>query len=242
MKEDELESSYAGDGAPVPVRVWWARVDQLQHPRLRERYLHILSDAERQRYQRFRFERDQAAYLAAHALLRLSLASHTGVAPQAWDFGSGLHGKPFVAKPGHHGTLEFNLSHAAQLVACVISEAGSCGIDVEPMREMPELEDIARNILTREEQAAFGLLDPGQRLMRFFDLWSLKEAYLKALGTGLLGDAQSVSFSIDAKQVHAQVGNGPWQFHLHRLEPDHRIAVAVRGCSPWPPVITNVEL
>jgi 4'-phosphopantetheinyl transferase len=223
------------------VRVWFASVEAAGHRHLAERHLGLLSEDERQAHRRLRFEEDQASYLAAHALLRLCLAAHTGQPPEAWQFGRGPHGKPMVLEPASQRSLEFNLSHTTQVVACVVSEAGACGIDVERTKDWPELDAIAREILTDEESLGLEAVPPATRAARFADLWSLKEACLKAQGVGLLGDARGVSFSILAGRVFAKSADGPWQCHLHALEPDHRVAVAVRGAAAWPPEITRFE-
>jgi 4'-phosphopantetheinyl transferase len=226
----------------APVAVWYAWVDPGQHSNLTRRYLGLLSEEEQLRHQRLRFERDRASYLAAHALLRMGLAEHTGQAPELWRFARAQHGKPLVAEPAHLRSLEFNLSHAAEVVACVVSAAGCCGIDVERTSDAPELKHLAQDHFTDQERSALEALDPAAGLVRFFDLWSLKEAYLKAQGIGLLGKPRSVSFRIEAGSVRAELEDTSWQFHLQAVAPDHRIAVAVRGRCAWPPVCRRIEL
>lgn len=224
------------------VRVWFAATDPLLRPGLRDGCLGLLSEQERGRYQGLRFERDRAAYLAAHAMLRLCLAPKMGLAPERLRFGLGSQGKPFVHGAGSLAPVQFNLSHAHHVVACVISEAGPCGIDVEQTRDAPELNAVANSVFTDEERACLARQEPQRRLTHFFDLWSLKEAYLKALGVGLLGDTRRASFAIGSEGVRADVRDeAGWQFHLQAVEPDHRIAVAVRGDVDWPPVISRFE-
>jgi 4'-phosphopantetheinyl transferase len=131
-----------------------------ERPRTGEEWLGILSDEELQRYRAFHFERDRAAYLTAHALTRRALSRYADVAPPDWQFAKGPCGKPEIANPLDR-RLGFNLSHTHGLVACAVGWECEVGIDVER--------------INREINPA----------VSFFEEWTLKEAYLKALGVGL---------------------------------------------------------
>src|SRR4051794_4279939 len=80
-----------------------------------------LSEAERARHARFRFDDDRHTYLVAHALVRSALAQLAGVEVGALGFVSGEHGRPEISAPAAALAFRFNLSHTRGLVACAFS-------------------------------------------------------------------------------------------------------------------------
>lgn len=198
----------------------------------RDRYLALLDSHERTRYECFYFERDRHTYLAAHALLRLALSDYAPVAPQAWAFCAGPYGKPRLASTHAARGLYFSLSHTASLVSCAVTVRGECGVDVEAVRPVRQSDAVAQDLFTDEEQADLRRENACGNSSYFFDLWTLKEAYLKALGSGFSGNAREVSFSLTDGTVRAQSISGQWCFHLQRLGQSHRLALAVRASPP----------
>ena len=146
----------------------------------------LLSVDERVRADRFMFERHRRQYIFAHAMLRLAL-SHVApeVAPTDWSFASGHYGRPFVVSPKTSSTLHFSLSHADGCVACVVSGHETVGVDVETVSSrVAPLSTALRFFAPEEGETLRGLPEPAAT-ERFFDYWTLKEAYLKARGFGL---------------------------------------------------------
>lgn len=192
----------------------------------------VLSSDERARHERFRFARDRRDYAAAHALLRTTLSWCTGDAPATWRFETTNSGKPFL--PPGFPKLSFNLSHAHGIVACAVTENSEVGIDVETIDRPADVERIAERFFAASERAALrALMEEGARRARFFELWTLKEAFLKAIGSGLGHPLDALSFDLDRE--HAIVFAPPpdtradaWQFALFVPTARHRLAIAVR--------------
>lgn len=153
----------------------------------------LLSPAEIQRAERFRFERDRRRYKVAHACLRRLLADYSGVPPKEIALGEGTHGKPVWE---HSKAVHFNLSHAHELAAYAVA---SCplGIDIEYIRPVPDALDIAARTFSPQESAALRALPDQDRLQAFFLYWTRKEAYLKATGLGFSGKPESFAVSLD---------------------------------------------
>lgn len=101
----------------------------------------------------------------------------------------GEHGKPFLAQ---RDDVRFNLSHADGIAACIVSDR-ECGIDCEKVREYRP--NVARRVFTPEEQAMLGAEPESGRDLLFFRLWTLKEAFVKALGRGISYPMNTVGFS-----------------------------------------------
>lgn len=146
--------------------------------------LAVLSDEERHRGSRLVHEADRRAYLAAHHLLRITLAPFLGLAPDALVLTRGHGGRPELAGP-LGAEVSFNLSHTRGLVACAISVDGVVGVDVEVVRDLPDVDALARSALTPVELRELEGVPPVERSRAFLRRWTVKEAYAKATGHGL---------------------------------------------------------
>jgi len=175
-------------GAPPPlgadeVHVW--RIELLPSPGVLARLGRHLSPDERRRAERFRFERDQRRFHAARGALRELLGGYLDAEPERLGFAEGAHGKPELAAPGGSG-LRFNLSHSGELALCAVARGRELGVDIEQARELADAEAMARRFFSAAENAALAALPDAERLGAFFRCWTRKEAYLKAVGAGLL--------------------------------------------------------
>ena len=141
-----------------------------------------LTPQERQRAAQLRLPLVRAAFVSSRAFLRTILASYTGISPQQLDFKHGSNGKPELL---NYEGLHFNLSHSRTHLACAVSREFALGIDVEDVREMKDLEQIARRFFSPLEVSALDELDPAARPEAFFRCWTRKEAFIKATGEGL---------------------------------------------------------
>jgi 4'-phosphopantetheinyl transferase len=193
----------------------------------------LLSVDERVRADRFKFERHRRQYIFAHAMLRLAL-SHvaSNVPPTDWSFADGRYGRPFVASPKISSALHFSLSHADGCVACVVSGHETVGVDVETVsRRVAPLSTALRFFAPEEVETLRGLPEPAA-IERFFDYWTLKEAYLKARGFGLNLplDAFAMQVSREAIEISFKpdIADDPqgWRFQLLSPSPSHRLAIA----------------
>jgi 4'-phosphopantetheinyl transferase len=197
-----------------------------------------LSADERNRAGRFVQERDRRLYTFAHGLLRFALSNaEPTVAPADWSFATGSHGRPFVAAPNTARPLYFSLSHTEGCVACVISRVEAVGLDVERMDARGSVWDIARHTLAADEIAALRGLAPDELCERFFDYWTLKEAYLKAIGMGLQLAPDQFSIEISDRitiSFTREINDDARRWHFTRIppSPQHRLAIADGSGTP----------
>lgn len=158
----------------------------------------------------------------SHGLLRLALAAATGEAPRSFRFEAGPHGKPAITTPRLPRRLEFNMSHTRGLVACATAWDRALGIDVEHVDRRVDFAPLARRYFAELETRELEALDGDPKRRRFFELWTIKEAYLKARGAGLALPLASacVSFHPEPRLTFsARLEDDPsrWQIHLeHR--------------------------
>jgi 4'-phosphopantetheinyl transferase len=197
----------------------------------------VLSRQEQAQADRFHHPEDRVAYAAAHALLRLRLGEVVGQGVESLHFASGPFGKPALQGPGP----QFNLSHCRSMVCIAVSAQGAVGVDVEPLDRGHELDlaALARDVLTPAEQAQLGA-GGGSVPWTFMRLWTLKEAVVKACGTGLSQDLHTLGIELheDVPILRRASGpSGPWQpdtdIQLRQWWPDaHALALACIGAGP----------
>lgn len=219
---------------PGEVHVWLStaetEVDAAWLAAARE----LMSAEERTRQDRFVFERNRRQFAVARVLVRQVLASYTGLQAHELRFVANQHGRPALVEGG----VEFNLSHTDGLAALAVARTREVGIDVEDADRRARPEEVADHFFAPTEVAGLMALPEAARRARFFDLWTLKEAYIKARGMGLAipldafaydlsRGREAIELTIDPSLADPRAG---WQLHLEDATPRHRLALAAR----WP--------
>ena len=143
-----------------------------------------LSEDECERARRVRAERDRQRFLSGRGTLRELLGACARVEPAELAFAYGEFGKPRVAAPARAQVLHFNLAHSDSLALYAIADR-ELGVDLERIRAVDCVERIASRFFSPREEACLLALPATQRLEAFFNCWTRKEAYLKAIGRGL---------------------------------------------------------
>lgn len=130
-------------------------------------------------------ETDRKLCVAADFLLRRELAEKTGKSPASFRFRSTERGKPYLPEP----YPKFSVSHSGTVAVCAIHDA-PIGIDVEKIR--PVHAGVASRICSaKEKEYLEQARDKTEKDLRFFTLWTRKEALFKLRGTGLNDDWKS---------------------------------------------------
>jgi 4'-phosphopantetheinyl transferase len=226
-----------GASKRAEILVWWMQVDDPPATVVAQ-WRCSLDAAEQVRADRFHFDRDRSAYIAAHWLIRNALASVGGLPPPDWHFIAEQHGKPEIDPALGRPDLRCNLSHASGLVACAVATGATIGIDVETFSRKHAGLDLADRFFSPSEVAILRATASDRQRETFFRLWTLKEALIKATGEGLHRALDSFSFLLDPTSVRfhrADAGEAAkWTFVEHRPTPDHALALAIRQSSPQP--------
>jgi 4'-phosphopantetheinyl transferase len=167
------------------VRLWIVRLEAFEDTFARS--LAVLSPEETVRAERFHFDRDRRAFVLGRAGLRMLLASYLGTDAAAVEFVYGPQGKPALAPTlkDASSSLRFNASHSGNLAAYAFTDGCEIGVDVERHRAIPDFENIARRFFSPAETAELLELSPGDKTSGFFNCWTRKEAFIKAMGGGL---------------------------------------------------------
>lgn len=179
-----------------------------------------LVEAERLRAGRFVFERDRRRFVVARARLRQLLAARLDASPDAIELVYGPHGKPGLSRRFAGSGLRFNVSHCADVAVYAFSRGREIGVDVEFVRELPDADDVAARCFSRRENEVYRALAPGDKALGFFNCWTRKEAFIKALGEGLSHplDRFDVSLAPGEPAGILRVGDGPGHESGWRME------------------------
>ena len=137
-------------------------------------------------------------FIASRVLLRAVLSHYLCCAPETIAYTLQMHGKPILATP-HSGQLHFSLSRRDSWCAIALSRYQPVGVDIEQMRELPEMDDIAALYFSTQECKALNQLHGSTKQRRFFELWTTLEAMSKRLGSGLKEAALNVGINQDAR-------------------------------------------
>jgi 4'-phosphopantetheinyl transferase len=156
----------------------------------------LLSSAEKERAERFRFPEDRTRYTVAHGALRLVLSRYLRASPRGLEFVVGEHGKPRLAEPGQSGDLQFNLSDSHHLALVAVTRGREVGVDIERLDREVEAMEIAEHAFAPAEIEALRAVPEPERRDAFFRCWTRKEAFAKARGTGLLLPLSTFTVSV----------------------------------------------
>lgn len=221
------------------VHVWSALVDDVRALAPANAADRWLDDAERERHVRFRRGEDAELFLLARGLLRHVLSQFADVEPGAWRFRQDPGGRPALDAPFTALPLRFSVSHTPGLVACAVCAGVDVGLDVEGAGRISDISKMAGLVCSPEELRALDRMSPRERNACFHELWTLKEAYVKARGSGLAEPVSHVTFRQDSAGITAQFAHpidddpADWQFTAWRPSPGHCGALAVRrGAGP----------
>lgn len=168
----------------APIDLWYTHVEKATTPELLRLYREWMTSEELERGARFLFEPVREQFLVTRGLVRWVLSNYCDVEPHEWVFEAGPHGKPSVLRPDTQRPV-FNISHTAGLIICGVSQAGPLGVDVECLERDKPFEELARRYFAPDEVDWFERTSPNERQQSFFRIWTLKEAYIKAVGKGL---------------------------------------------------------
>jgi 4'-phosphopantetheinyl transferase len=216
------------------VHVWCIAVEPLvrQVPQLTEH----LSNNERSRANAFVHARDRKRFLVSHGILRVLLGSYLGVAPGELQFSQGPYKKPCL--DGYYATsgLQFNLSHSQEYALLAFTRQRQVGVDIEYIHPLPDMKQITANTFSPLENRELEKLSPEQRLSAFYNFWTRKEAFVKALGKGLFYPLNqfSVSISSEEQNCHLNIDNDPaeaarWAIMGLNIAKEYAAALAVEG-------------
>jgi 4'-phosphopantetheinyl transferase len=171
------------------VHIW--RADLEVDECFQSSFLKLLSPDEKNRARKFRFAKDSSNFIAARGILRSLIGRYLQINPVEISFQYSKFGKPGIA---NNNSLQFNISHSQNIALFAFSKRFTIGVDVEFVNPKIEAKDIAKNFFSKNEVLNLLALPEEQQSLGFFNCWTRKEAFIKAVGEGL-------SFPLDKFEV-----------------------------------------
>ena len=150
-----------------------------------------LDAEERRRARRFQHVGARRRYVLCRASLRSLLCSALDCDNQRLTFDTAEHGKPFATVDGRPAPASFNVSHSGRHGLIALASSGRVGVDVEERVPQRNLDTLVEAVFGPSERADVAAASGSRKLRLFLDLWTMKEALCKALGTGLSMDVAS---------------------------------------------------
>ena len=228
------------EGGPSPVgvrgvqiwRIWLTAPDAALTS-----YGATLSTDERDRAERYRFEKLRRSYILSRGALRILLAHYLGCPPNEIELICGPKGKPALKGSSR---IRFNVSHSGHMAAFAFTLDCELGVDVEQLRKVDNMELIATRFFSSAEASELLSLQPSDRCLAFFRCWTRKEAYVKAIGEGLAIPLNRFQVTllpgVPARfvQIAGEMGTAKdWTLHDLAVAPDYVGALAYKD-SPRP--------
>ncbi|SHJ37650.1 4'-phosphopantetheinyl transferase family protein [Pseudozobellia thermophila] len=211
------------------IQVWFFSVDDFQGDL--GLYKALLSDEELQRSQKFKFERDRKLNVMARSALRILAGRYLGRDPGSLGVAYQEFGKPYFWE---HPGLRFNISHSDAFIVLAFGMDAELGVDVERIKTGFDVLRIAQNFFSSSEMDSLDKMPKENRYLAFYRLWTRKESFIKAKGSGLSFPLASFSVSIgeEARLLATEWNPGEcreWSMRSFRPAPGYIGALSVRA-------------
>lgn len=206
------------------AHVWLARIDEAQRDKTTAA-TELLSEDELARAARFRFGRDKTRFIHARAVLRVLLGRYLNKNPRSLRFSYNQSGKPSLSD-ANSSALNFNLSHSGDWAIFAFTDDCAVGVDLEFIKPDFVEDPVIAQTLTDFETRRYRTLEQKRRDEFFFDCWTRKEAYLKAVGDGFLTAPnliETVKYAPFAVEINTRAERARSFFRFYKLP-------AIAGC------------
>jgi 4'-phosphopantetheinyl transferase len=219
---------------PGQVHVWFTCPEDIQDPDLLASYHSFLTEEEKEKQARYIMPWHRHTSLVSRALVRCVLSRYAAVKPHEWRFDKNNYGKPGLAEECLLLPLQFNLAHTHGMAACAVTLNGSVGVDVERWDRQRDFDRLAARYFSSYEANLLKEVPEYAKRRLFFNIWTLKESYIKARGVGLSMGLDLFSFEV-AENGHPRIVLDPllednpeaWAFRLLTPTEHHVAALAV---------------
>lgn len=188
----------------------------------------ILSSEEKMRAQSFRFDKDFNLYVSGKLLAKKSIASFFNLKPEDIKFKKDNYDRPFLDH-SEVKDFDFNLSHSGEYVVLAISDK-RIGIDIE------EIKPIDLNLSEdcfHEKERQFLLQSGKDQLAVFYNIWTLKESFIKAIGEGLSYPLKNFYFDMNDPQFNINIldhkYNESWNFKTYNIDDNYKMAACIKN-------------
>jgi len=204
------------------MKIYVTKTSDINNERLDDLGLFI-SLEKKSKIKRFSNKKDKIRALIGELLIRTVIAEKLGIKNKNIIFNKNQYGKPYLKD---YENFNFNISHSGDFVVCAIDDK-PIGIDIEQVKHM-EYEDIAKIFFLASEFEYIAKADLCSRIKKFYEIWTLKESYIKCCGQGLSMPLKSFSINMDRYENIKVVTNtkfNEFSLNLIYIDSDYKMAV-----------------
>ncbi|MGD9153662.1 MAG: 4'-phosphopantetheinyl transferase superfamily protein [Gammaproteobacteria bacterium] len=213
------------------IHIWYINIDDYQ-TRV-DSLINYLDNHEIKRAQQFKFAKDRNSFICSHAILRWLLSKYCNCDQKKIIYNYNTFSKPDL---NNNHNIHFNLSHSFHRAVIAITQNTPIGIDIEFMQPKPILDNLAERFFSAYEYNEYKILPQQQKTLGFYNCWTSKEAFVKALGMGLSFPLKNFTVNLNPKfkakilsVEHQQKNIDTWQLRRFIAENQYCIAVAWSG-------------
>lgn len=193
----------------------------------------LLPIYKRQKINRLINKKDKIRTLIGEILIRTIILKELKIKHDNIQFDKNKYGKPYLSG---YKDFNFNISHSGDFVVCVIDEK-PIGVDIE-QEKLIEHKEIAGNFFTEGEYKYISKGDLDTQIRKFYDIWTLKESYIKCCGTGLSMKLNSFSISIDTDKNISVDSSDEYAFKIFNQLSGYKMSV----CSLNKEISQNIKI
>jgi 4'-phosphopantetheinyl transferase len=213
------------------VHVW--RIELPQPPAVVDRLESLLTEEESARARLFHFARDRRSFTVARGATRQILSRYTGAHPRRLTFARGPFGKPFLPDQ----KLRFNLSHSGSWALLAVANGREVGVDIEEIRPLDDAATIAARFFSPGESGKLrGVLGSDIGDVAFFNCWTRKEAFIKAVGEGLSHPLNTFEVTFlpgEGVELHLESGAAhSWTLTALQVSAHYSAALVMENLTP----------
>lgn len=198
-----------------------------------ERWRSLATAEERLQNSRYTFEAGRREHAISHGFVRDVLSGYLNRESSLITFKKNQYGRPELVDQSEP-PVHFNISHSSGFYVCAVARSYEVGVDTEKLIRKTEYLDVAESVFSQQENAKLKSLESASRREFFFQIWTLKESYIKARGMGLSLPLEKFSFDPHATPI--QIAFDPdfsdtadlWEFRLFLPQPECQVALAFR--------------
>lgn len=174
--------------------------------------------------------------ILGEALAVEALEQHRELPLGSYRIARGEKGKPFIVD---RGNVFFNISHSGDYVVCAVSDE-EIGVDIEK-RSKARME-VAGRFFHKQEVRELEMTPDSERNGLFYDYWSIKESFLKYIGTGLTRPLNSFIVRFEGQDIYLQEGTKKLPLHVYPCDIDSDYACYVCSGQEQLPEVREVTL
>lgn len=198
----------------------------------------FLSAEEKERAERFKFQKDYKLYTAGKIMARKIIGSYFDVKPEKVRFRIDEYDRPHLQYP-EKGNFDFNISHSGDFVVLAISDS-RVGIDVERIKPIDL--NIAEDCF-HEKERVYLQSDQGRLFENFYKIWTLKESFIKAIGEGLSCPLKNFYFEFKGNEIKHRImeHESIWQFRLYDFDRNYKLSLCLDG-NQFPDKVNETKI